>query len=58
MSAPIYGDFIEFEGVTVDGGEPARFRRLLKELRRSFDIRDEDLLRGSYSDLLQAATRV
>jgi predicted adenylyl cyclase CyaB len=45
------GDFIEFEGVAADGSDPARFTDLLDHLRRSFAIRDEDLLRESYSDL-------
>jgi predicted adenylyl cyclase CyaB len=49
------GDFIEFEGVVADGEEPARFAALLDSLRGSFAIRDEDLLRQSYSDLLRAA---
>lgn len=46
------GDFIEFEGVAADGGDPKRFAGLLDDLRRSFGIRDEDLLRESYADLL------
>ena len=47
------GDFIEFEGVVADGEDPARFETLLNSLRDSFAIRDEDLLRESYSDLLR-----
>lgn len=50
------GDFIEFEGVAVDGDDPARFTTLLDDLRGSFGIRDEDLLRESYSDLLRTHT--
>jgi predicted adenylyl cyclase CyaB len=46
------GDFIEFEGVAIDGEDPARFTALLDDLRGSLGIRDEDLLRESYSDLL------
>lgn len=48
------GDFIELEGVAGTGGNLERFERLLSDLRQSFGIRDEDLLRGSYSDLLKA----
>jgi predicted adenylyl cyclase CyaB len=51
------GDFIEFEGVAVDGDDPGGFAGLLDELRQSFGIRDEDLLRESYSDLLRSAAR-
>ena len=47
------GDFIEFEGVVPDGAEPTRFTALLDSLREAFAIRDEDLLRESYSDLQQ-----
>jgi predicted adenylyl cyclase CyaB len=46
------GDFIEFEGVAADGEDPSRFAALLDDLRGSLGIRDEDLLRESYSDLL------
>jgi adenylate cyclase class 2 len=49
------GDFIEFEGVAGDGEDPETFTGLLAELRQSFGIRDEDLLRDSYSDLLRSA---
>jgi adenylate cyclase, class 2 len=45
------GDFIELEAVVADGGDPADFEQLLDDLRGSLSIRDEDLLRGSYSDL-------
>ena len=51
------GDFIEFEGVVADGDGLGPFAGLLTDLRRSFGIRDDDLLGGSYSDLLQAAAR-
>jgi predicted adenylyl cyclase CyaB len=51
------GDFIEFEGVAADGGDPSGFAGLLNDLRRSFGIRDEDLLRGSYSEMLRSAAR-
>jgi predicted adenylyl cyclase CyaB len=49
------GDFIEFEGVAAEGDEPGRFGALLDSLRGSLDIRDKDLVRESYSDLLRAA---
>jgi adenylate cyclase class 2 len=48
------GDFIEFEAVATDGAEPSHFSALLDELSARFAIRDEDLLRESYSDLLPA----
>jgi adenylate cyclase class IV len=51
------GDFIEFEGVTADGETPGAFTGLLADLRQSFGIRDEDLLRESYSDLVRSAAR-
>lgn len=49
------GDFIEFEGVAADGEDPAAFTGLLANLRQSFGIRDGDLLRRSYSDLVRSA---
>jgi predicted adenylyl cyclase CyaB len=51
------GDFIEFEGVAANGGDPIAFAEVLEDLRRSFGIRDADLLRESYSDLLRSAAR-
>ena len=51
------GDFIEFEGVAADGGDPSGFAALLDDLRRSFGIRNEDLLPAGYSDLLESARR-
>jgi predicted adenylyl cyclase CyaB len=51
------GDFVEFEGVVADGSDPGAFAGMLDDLRCSFGIRDEDLLRVSYSDLLRAAAR-
>lgn len=51
------GDFIEFEGVAADGADPNGFAELLDDLRPAFGIRDEDLLRESYSDLLRSAAR-
>ncbi len=49
------GDFIEFEAVVADGQDLKASAPLLADLRRSFGIRDEDLLGGSYSDLLLSA---
>jgi hypothetical protein len=37
--------------VTAAGDDPSRFTELLNDLRGSFGIRDEDLVRESYSDL-------
>lgn len=51
------GDFVEFEGVVAGSGDPGGFAGLLDDLRHSFGIRDEDLLRESYSDLLRCAAR-
>jgi predicted adenylyl cyclase CyaB len=51
------GDFIEFEGVAANGGDPGGFAQLLDGLRRTFGIGDEDLLRESYSDLIGSAAR-
>jgi adenylate cyclase class 2 len=51
------GDFVEFEGVAADGGDPSGFAKLLNDLRRSFGIQDDDLLRVSYSDLLRPDSR-
>jgi len=49
------GDFIEFEGVAAADEDPARFETLLDDLRGSFGIREQDLRREGYSDLLRAA---
>jgi adenylate cyclase, class 2 len=51
------GDFVEFEGVVAAGEDPAGFTALLDSLRAALAIRDEDLVRESYSDLLLAARR-
>ena len=48
------GDFIEFEAMAAGNADPADFARLLNDLRQSLGIRDEDLLRESYSDLLRS----
>ncbi|HET7588628.1 MAG TPA: class IV adenylate cyclase [Solirubrobacterales bacterium] len=49
------GDFIEFEGVAAGSGDPSKFAEVLDYLRRSFGIRNEDLLHVSYSELLRSA---
>lgn len=46
------GSFIELEGVVSGDAEPADFERLLTDLRRSLEIDESDLERGSYADLL------
>jgi len=46
------GTFIEFERKTKDFKD----RKLLKELMKNLKIKDKDLLKGSYSDLLLAPT--
>jgi adenylate cyclase class 2 len=51
------GDFVEFEAAAAQGEDPARFTTLLDDLRKRFSIRDEDLLRESYSDLLLGGRR-
>jgi adenylate cyclase, class 2 len=47
------GDFIEFEAVATTGEDPSRFTTLLDTLRERLSIRDENLVRASYSDLLR-----
>ncbi len=51
------GDLIEFEGIAADGGDPSVFAELLNDLRRSFGIRETDLMPVSYSDLLRSDSR-
>jgi adenylate cyclase class 2 len=51
------GQFIEFEAVAADGEESGDFAKPLADLQESFGIRDADLLRESYSDLLRRAAR-
>jgi predicted adenylyl cyclase CyaB len=48
------GNFIEFEAVAAPDEDPSRFTGLLDDLRKQFGVRDEDLRRESYSDLLRA----
>jgi adenylate cyclase class 2 len=51
------GSFIEFEAVADPGdGDLTRFEARLADLRRSFGIADPDLVRGSYCDLILAAS--
>jgi len=50
------GSFIEFEGVaTQEDADLGRFESLLADLRHSLDIRDTDLIAGSYCDLVLAS---
>jgi adenylate cyclase, class 2 len=53
------GNFIEFEGVVApeDSDGSAPFEALLTELRRTFGIREDDLVAESYSNLALALTR-
>lgn len=48
------GDFIEFEGVATPDRDAAAFAPLLADLRGRLGIADDDLLAGSYSDLVEA----
>lgn len=50
------GEFIEFEGLVAGDSNSGYLTPLLADLRRTFGIEEGDLLRGSYSDLLLAAT--
>ncbi len=52
------GDFIEFEGVAGEGEDPARFAAPLDALRAALGIRDEDLLRESYADIMDRLRRL
>jgi adenylate cyclase class 2 len=49
------GSFIEFEGVATADTEADGFAPMLTDLRRRFDIEDDDLLAVSYADLVEAA---
>lgn len=51
------GAFIEFEAVLEPGMDDASGHLQLAELRQRFRLPDEDLIEGSYSDLLIAARR-
>lgn len=50
------GDFIEFEGVAAGDEGSGRFGQSLDLLKRALDISDDDLVRESYSDLLEATS--
>ena len=45
------GDFLEFEAVLEEGTDDAGAHARLEELRREFEIFEEDLIAGSYADL-------
>jgi adenylate cyclase, class 2 len=49
------GHFIELEAVASEDEDPSTFEPLLASLREHLAIRDEDLLRASYADLLHEA---
>lgn len=51
------GQFLEFEAVLSDDDEKAEAEghRLVEFLRREFRIQNQDLVAGSYSDLIQTA---
>lgn len=49
------GTFIEFE-VPTDGDEAAA-RATMSELMQAFDVRDEDAIRASYSELMEERLR-
>ena len=46
------GSFLEFEAVISDPAEEPASRQLVDELARRFHLRPDDLLRGSYGDML------
>jgi predicted adenylyl cyclase CyaB len=48
------GRFVEFEKVLVNEAEREEGRKLLESLRRYFQIPDEDLMAGSYSDFFES----
>lgn len=48
------GDFLEFEAVLEDGAEEAEAHAQVEFLRREMGVGDEDLIEGSYSDLVSA----
>jgi predicted adenylyl cyclase CyaB len=49
------GDFLEFEVVMEDGLTEEEGHRIVRELRAEFGIADEDVIAGSYSDLVLSA---
>ena len=46
------GDFLEFEVVLSEDVSEREGHRIVDDLRREFDINDEDLISGSYADLV------
>jgi predicted adenylyl cyclase CyaB len=46
------GSFLEFEAVLSDPADEPASRQLVDELARQFDLKSDDLLRGSYGDML------
>jgi predicted adenylyl cyclase CyaB len=51
------GEFIEFEAVLSAGRDDASGHRQLAELQAAFGIQPDDLLAGSYADLLATANQ-
>jgi predicted adenylyl cyclase CyaB len=51
------GTFLEVEVELQPGQSPAEGERIARELRRGLDVRDDDLVRGAYLDLLGTAGR-
>jgi len=49
------GDFLELEAVLADESEVADGHAKIEKLRAAFGINEEDLISGSYSDLVAAA---
>jgi predicted adenylyl cyclase CyaB len=48
------GDFLEFEAVLADESESGAGHEKIAKLRDAFGINEEDLISGSYSDLVSA----
>jgi len=46
------GNFLEFEAVLSDPADESASRQLVDELARRFNLKSDDLLRGSYGDML------
>lgn len=49
------GSFLEFEAVAATGSDLSAETRRVQSLREAFQIRDGDLLAGSYCDLILAS---
>jgi adenylate cyclase class 2 len=51
------GSFLEFEAVLSDPADEPALRQLVDELARRFELKSDDLLRGSYGDMLAGTER-